>query len=355
MTSGLTQLQAVFRCDASSSIGGGHVTRCLSLAGALADAGWYVTFVCRPQTINIVPALSDSRHALRILDDIHADERGLPCDGLIDEFDLLVVDHYELDRAFESRCRPRARRILVIDDLANRAHDCDILLDQTAGRAISDYRGLVSASCRVIVDAGYLLLNPDYATRRPEVLLRRTGRIENVLIAFGATDPGATTGRALEALEAAQWDGRIDVVIGSSTPGRDAIERITRGNDRIQLHYSPRNLVDLIAANDIAIGACGVMSWERCCLGLPTLAVISASNQTGVAGTLERTGAAYIVGWAGRDSDDVIVRNIAEGFGALRGDGQSYRSMATHAAAVCDGGGAMRMCRELQADGYPVE
>src|ERR1700748_3553478 len=127
---------AIFRTDASVTIGGGHVRRCIALADALADSGWSIGFVCSAAAGNVVPELR--RRAYPITE---------PADFKSERCALLAVDDYRLDAAFETPCRRWAERILVIDDLANRRHDCDFLTDQSPARRAEDYASIVPPDC----------------------------------------------------------------------------------------------------------------------------------------------------------------------------------------------------------------
>lgn len=142
---------AVFRADASSVLGGGHVMRCLTLAGALSDAGWTCAFAARPGAADAVPALARSGYDVVTLDGAEADEPGVLARRWPEGPDWLVVDHYGLGADFETSCRPWARNIMVLDDLADRTHDCEVLLDQNLGRENGAYSALVPEGCGVLL------------------------------------------------------------------------------------------------------------------------------------------------------------------------------------------------------------
>ena len=152
----MTKPKVYFRCDASPEIGSGHVFRCLTIANALKDHGWSCVFATQTDSASVVPAL-ESYETIKPED-------------LKEEADLLVVDHYGLDKDFEKSCRSLVKRILVIDDLADRDHDCDVLLDQTFGREEKDYQGLVSAECKILAGASYALLRPQFSKNRMQSL-----------------------------------------------------------------------------------------------------------------------------------------------------------------------------------------
>lgn len=265
--------------------------------------------------------------------------------------DLLVVDHYGLDRRYESAARDFARRILVIDDLADRDHDCDTLMDATAGRNASDYAAHVPTHADLLLGPAYAPLRPEFATARAQRMTHPRD-YRRMLINFGGTDPDDATGTVLTALSEMRLpdDLHIDVVLGHGA--RHAVSvtaRISALSDHFQLHLDTPDMVSLLAAADIAIGAGGVSALERCCLGLPSILIVIADNQRLVAASLAQAGAAYIA----RDGKDAARQAIA-----LLEDRPAQRTMAAIAASLCDGRGAARIATwvdpETAKDGAPV-
>ncbi len=342
---------ALFRADASAATGSGHVRRCLSVAAALKRDGWTCRFAVGEESLTVVPELIAGSFEARALKPSalrDADElrRSAP-----DGCDLLIVDHYGLDRAYESASRKFARRILVIDDLADRDHDCDALVDATAGRNADDYAAHVPAHAD-------LLLGPAYAPLRPEFAIARARRATHprdhrrMLINFGGTDPDDATGSVLAALAHMRLpdDLHIDVVLGHGARHvAQVTARISAMSDRFQLHLDAPDMVSLLAASDIAIGAGGVSALERCCLGLPSILIVIADNQRLVANSLAEAGAARLA----RDGEDAARQAIA-----LLEDRPAQRTMAAVAASLCDGRGAARIAAwidpERAKDGAPV-
>jgi UDP-2,4-diacetamido-2,4,6-trideoxy-beta-L-altropyranose hydrolase len=332
---------AIFRFDASITIGGGHAYRCLTLARALADAGWEIIVASRPETFSIVPVAAGFR---TIFLDGPADKEADAIHAAAGSADLLVVDHYGRDAVFERTARVWARCIMVIDDFANRPHDCDFLLDQTHGRQAMDYLALVPAHCRLLLGARYALLRPQFAQRRAQALARRqSGKVEHLLIAMGATDPDDLTGRALDGISEAGVAITVDVVLSPAAPHLDAVRRRVERMTGVRTLTGVDDIAELMTAADLAIGAGGTTSWERCCLGLPTLLVVTADNQQLIARNLGESGAANILGWHG----DVSAADIGRALTALLETGQAMRFMADSAARVCDGQGVQRTLNEV--------
>lgn len=360
----------VFRADASWTIGNGHVMRCLTLADALAQAGWETRFVCRAHDGHLGAQIEARGHRLTLLptaalvagdtahaawlggtwqQDAEATRAALAGQGA----DWLVVDHYALDARWEDALRPVAARIMAIDDLADRPHACDILFDQNLGRTEGDYDGLIPAGARRLIGPGHALLRPEFAEARAGALARRaeTGwQARSILIAMGGTDPDNSTGAILQALaQHAMLETReVKVVLGSNAPHLGAVRALVAdlaagSGARVELLTDRKDMAALMAAADLAIGGVGGTSWERCCLGLPTLLLVLADNQRPGAEALDQTGAAVLCGDA---RDDAWKAHLVQ---ALRAacDPRRLEAMSRAAAAVCDGRGVGRVTAQM--------
>ncbi|MCW9039643.1 MAG: UDP-2,4-diacetamido-2,4,6-trideoxy-beta-L-altropyranose hydrolase, partial [Rhodospirillales bacterium] len=329
---------AVFRCDASPIIGGGHVTRCLALADALENKGWDVAFVCVNGADAVVAAL-DGRLALGVDPYIIDDPQPLR-DRWPGGCDLLVVDHYKLDSAFEGACRGWARKILVIDDMADRPHDCDLLMDQTYGRQSTAYEGLVSAGCRFLIGTDYALLRPEFATLRDRTMNKRhAGKPHRLMIAPGATDPQNIAGRVLLAMRDVGFDFPVDVVLSRAAPFIDEVRAAAKFMSNVAVHVDTDRMAELMMDADLAIGAPGSTSWERCCLGLPSVLVVVADNQMIIAQGLEEAGAARVVGDGGGVDAMTLMGEVL----SLWRDDVALQEMSSAAFSLCDGLGARRV------------
>jgi UDP-2,4-diacetamido-2,4,6-trideoxy-beta-L-altropyranose hydrolase len=314
-------VNVVFRADASLEIGTGHVMRCLTLADALSAQGAECHFICREHPghlIEHIRAKGLAVHALpcspdgRNMDDdaplAHANWLGATqredaeaCAAILRDVhaDWLVVDHYALDVRWEEALAPHHRKLMVIDDLADRPHRCDLLLDQTFGRRADDYRPWVPAGCTLLCGSRYALLRPEFAALRSYSLARRESpRLQRLLVTMGGVDKDNATGRVLEALESCALpdDCRITVVMGATAPWLAEVRRQAaqlRWPTEVRVGVS--DMARLMADSDLAIGAAGATSWERCCLGLPTVMIVLAENQKTAAMLLEQAQAAVIL------------------------------------------------------------
>lgn len=318
----VTKPLILFRCDASVSIGTGHVMRCLTLADELAGRGADCVFVSAPGTRELVPALPYP---------VLAPDR-LPYGAA-----LAVIDHYGLDAAYEALVRSQTRAVMAIDDLPDRRHHCDLLLDQTHGRGPEEYAGLVPHNSIVLAGAGYALLRPQFAAAREASLQRRDGSLRRLLVTLGGTDPDNVTGRVLDAVAASGLRLETDVVMGAKAPHLDSVRRRAAAMAGTRVLVGVSDMAGLMAGADLAIGAAGTTTWERCCLGLASLMLVIADNQKDIARLVARSGAALIA------TPDTIAGQLRD----LAADPQGLRALSAAAASVCDGRGAARIADAL--------
>ncbi len=285
-------MNVVFRTDASNVIGSGHVMRCLTLADALCSEGAAgVEFVCRDFPGHLANVIEQRGYPVRLLP---------PPDGPADSWlgvsqqrdaaettqslamtpDWLIVDHYAIDSQWESLLRPHCRRLMVIDDLADRPHDCDVLLDHNWLPDMAQrYQAMVPSAACCLLGPEYLLL-PESIWQAAAKAVPRDGQVRRLLLFMGGADPLNLTAVALDALRGfVRRDWQIDVVVGQSNPQRQRIADMCAADKRCDFHCQTPSMLQLICQADLAIGAGGVSAWERCMLGLPTLAVCAAGNQ----------------------------------------------------------------------------
>ncbi len=313
-------MHIAFRVDASMQIGTGHVMRCLTLADALRKRGASCSFVCRPHHGNLLALIEQRGHHALAMQELqegiepncngtaHAHWLGTDCFTDAEDtqqalsahtggapLDWLVVDHYALDSLWEKALRPQVKRIMVIDDLADRSHACDLLLDQTFGRKAIDYIPLVPTDCKLLCGSQHALLRPEFAALREYSLKRRAQpALKELLITMGGVDKDNVTEEVLRALCMCKLPShsQITVVLGTTAPWINEVRRQAQKMPwptRVMVGVS--NMAKLMADSDVAIGAAGSTSWEICCLGIPNLLICTAANQRTVIAELSSVNA----------------------------------------------------------------
>jgi UDP-2,4-diacetamido-2,4,6-trideoxy-beta-L-altropyranose hydrolase len=352
-------MNVLIRADASIAIGSGHVMRCLTLADALRERGAQCRFVCRehpghlienirqrgfevrtlPHRAGWCPTGTDSAHAAWVGADWETDAQETELGAGKTAPDWLIVDHYALDARWERALRPHVGRIMVIDDLADRPHDCDLLLDQNLQARPDRYRGLIPETCQRLLGPRYALLRPQFLEARKS-LRERDGQVRRILVAFGGVDAQGATLLALEAIARLDRpDIAVDVVITSACPHRQEIEARCGKLPNVRLHVDVENMAGLMAAADLAIGAGGSMTWERCCLGLPSLAISIAENQRSIAEACARLGTLTHIGTL----SEVDVSCLAEQISILLRSPARLIDMSRSAMELVDGHGSERL------------
>ena len=336
----------VFRADAAPDIGLGHVIRCTHLARALTANGWQCTLAGTSETIEFVSARGDWPGQYIILDctDQSEPER-IALARVGANWDLLVCDHYKRGIAFESACRDAVDHILVIEDVPNRPHEADILLDQTQGRQGLEYSTLVPNNCRVFCGPAYALLGAEYSLLRQAALQRPRKAVENVMVCVGGGNPYNLIETIIEALAIARLNLRVDIVIGGMVNDKEAIiGQALSLEPEPTLHIDTRNMAKIIARSDLAIGVSGSTSWERCCLGLPALIMTSADNQMEIGRRLAESGAAISMG----DGSQIQAETIAEFLASIVENPKGLADMSNIASSICDGAGATKLVAHLE-------
>ena len=361
----------IFRCDATPTIGIGHVKRCLALAAWARQINVPCYVVARFLTESLkqellrssvhlltLPPIADVTNSVQAQELDYEHWLGVTCE--VDASDtraaiaqanlagVLVVDHYGIDHRWESRLRSAVQSLVVIDDLANRTHDCDLLLDQTLGRHVAEYAQRVPSQCTLLLGTDYALLRPEFAEHRLSAQQRRsrTKAVRRIFVSLGGTDAHNLTERVLQSLldEWPQRDMGIDVVLSRAAPHFDRIVAMQSDSPlAIRVHEDASDIAVLMVEADLAIGAAGTMAWERACLGLPTVMLVTADNQRDIAQALAQTDAVELLGdW--RHVDAVLmaasVRQFCE-------DPARWQRAVNAAFAICDGQGARRVLEQV--------
>lgn len=364
-------MKVAFRADASLDIGIGHVMRCLTLADALRAYGADCHFICREHPGHLLDPIRKRGFAVSGLHSCKPDEhlqdepgesqpahaRWLGCDWMTDaqqtgeilatlKPDWLVVDHYALDTRWEDALCVHYGKLLVIDDLADRPHACDLLLDQNLGREAPDYADLVPGHCTVLAGPRFALLRPEFAALREYSLRRRESpALKHLLITMGGVDQPNATGQVLEALKTCPLpaDCKITVVMGGKAPWLEQVREIAATMPwPTELRVDISDMAQIMADSDLAIGAAGSTSWERCSLGLPALMVVLAENQWTGARALLAAGAASLIGKANTIREQSALSLVP----LLRGE--ALAKMSRFASNITDGLGCARVTEHME-------
>ncbi|MBV5330523.1 MAG: UDP-2,4-diacetamido-2,4,6-trideoxy-beta-L-altropyranose hydrolase [Chlorobium sp.] len=356
------------RVDASSQIGTGHFMRCLTLADVLKHRGATIRFICRHISEYLQAIAEDRGYEIMLF---KSPEENSVVDELLHScwlgtnqqvdaeesikllsdqtWDWLIVDHYALDWRWESSLRSSTKHLLVIDDLADRKHDCDILLDQNFYADMqSRYFGKVPEHCRLLLGPRYALLRDEFRQLREQVKLR-TVPVKRILVFFGGVDVDNYTGKTIEALVSlGMKDLHVDIVVGKHHPYREQIESICL-QQNFGCHIQTNRMAELMAAADLSIGAGGSATWERCCLGLPTIAFCTADNQFKQIIDAAAEGLIYAP-----DNKNEFTNVFKRHLLALMENNCLLRSISEKAIQAVDGCGALRLISKMGFSGIYI-
>lgn len=354
-------MRIAFRVDASVQIGTGHVMRCLTLADTLAGDDTKIHFICRylPDSlekmlrekdfdVSILSASEESKDEFPLA---HSDWLGVSQQidssatlELIQNqgYDWLIVDHYALDICWEKALRPAVKKIMVIDDLADREHDCDILLDQNlyADQEVR-YKDKVPGQCKLLIGPHYALLRKEFAERRKRVK-PRVGKVMRILVFFGGVDASDFTTKTILALsQITEHKFLVDVVIGDQHPHKEKVRALCQQLGYL-CHVQTNKMAELMENADFSIGAGGGTMWERACLMLPTLSVPTVQHQIKQLVDAALKGVTYIF-----DAENYTSENIKMHAELLMANSSLRNLLSVRSAETVDGKGAFRVAKAL--------
>jgi len=298
-------MKIFFRADASSDIGTGHVIRCLTLADKLAEQKAQICFICKELPGNLCDFIESKKYKVFRLPQSHFAKDEWKGDAVqVKEIikksggcDCVVVDHYAIDEKWERHIRDVARSIVVIDDLANRRHDCDMLLDQNYCQGYKlRYTNLVPSHCLKMLGPVFALLRPEFVKARRRVKARN-GQIKNILISFGGVDPSNETCKALRAIALLKRPAiKVDVMIGINNLQIPQIKKLAAAMPQVSCNLNVKNISQFMSEADLCIGAAGCSTWECFCLGLPILAITTSEHQIGLIKYLSKHKVLHFIG-----------------------------------------------------------
>jgi UDP-2,4-diacetamido-2,4,6-trideoxy-beta-L-altropyranose hydrolase len=358
----------VFRVDSSDKIGSGHLIRCLTLAGALRDVGALCSFICR--------SLEGNLNHLVVSEGFRLNELAKPVAGTKETYEnepyhsfwrevdwavdaaetlsvlselnpkWLVVDHYGLWYDWQVAVGS-GFKIMVIDDLADRKHHCDLLLDQNLGSDALGYKNLIPSGCATLLGPDYALLRPEFKEYREASLARRVDHgIDNILINFGGGDPDNHIARVLRALLSIDISSNVTISIifgGLSAINEEHKQLISQFSNTITSYGMVSNMAEMLSVSDLVIGAAGSSSWERCCLGVPSIIFPVALNQSRIAEQLAKCGAAIAL-----TNQDFSNGNLGLLVNQML-QSQGLGKMSKIATTVCDGNGMAKILGKINA------
>ncbi|MDB9972524.1 UDP-2,4-diacetamido-2,4,6-trideoxy-beta-L-altropyranose hydrolase [Oceanospirillaceae bacterium] len=299
----------VFRVDSGFNIGSGHLMRCLTLANNLNKSSKYkCTFITRNHCGNfnelinlnnfkiILPKISELNNKVNGFSEWLGTSQQIDAaqtlsalkENFIEKIDILVIDHYSLDIQWEKQFRDMSKKIVVVDDLANREHCCDMILDQNiAPNYAKRYDNLIPVNSKKYLGISYCLLREEFFIAK--VTVKARSKLNNLVIFFGGVDKDNATLKLLNTLnEKLALFEVVNVIVGQSNSFKDQVKAFCQGYDNCYYLEKVSNMAEIFSQSDLAIGAGGATTWERIFLGLPSIVFSLADNQVEIAEYLNR-------------------------------------------------------------------
>ncbi|HID45050.1 MAG TPA: UDP-2,4-diacetamido-2,4,6-trideoxy-beta-L-altropyranose hydrolase [Chromatiaceae bacterium] len=363
-------MHLTIRVDASIEMGTGHVMRCLTLAKELKSRGADILFVTRALTGHMAETIANHGFSVKLLPEVSVEYRPKNHDVPHAEWlkvsleqdasetiqalsnrktDWLIVDHYALDARWHRALRKYTYKIFAIDDLADRKLDCDLLLDQTYGRNETDYRAITPGNCNLLLGSKYALLRSEFRALRSAARKKRKQcqEVQNILITMGGIDRDNVTGKILDALPSATYPlfPSVDIILSSNAPHvEDVIKAANQHPFMVNVSIDVHDMAMRMLKADLAIGASGTTTWERCCLGLPSIVFVLAKNQKNIALHVEKENAAFCLG----NSTPKAISRMQDVFSLLHQDAKILTDMSEAAFGLVDGDGVDRVAHKME-------
>lgn len=347
-----------FRVDASKEIGHGHLIRCLTLANELKKSSIKCLFIANKLNYFLEARVLSMGHEIYNLPSSYTHKFSWEKDALFTQEILqkykiswLIVDHYLIDKKWETIQRKNCKNIMVIDDLVNREHECDLLLDQNFGRKNLDYYNMVPKSATVISGLNFSLIGEEFLKIRDKFMPDRNFRsLKNILITMGGSDPRNLTTMALKEIAKTNLNSSsiISVILQKNSQNISDVKSVLTKNFpfKSNLFFDVSDMSKILVGQDLIIGAMGISLWERCCLGIPSISMVVEDSQDAVAKKLHHSGASIVVN---RSYSDGFTIQSAIGYFA---SSENLKHTSKIAASLVDGQGAKRVVDMIKKNSH---
>ena len=348
----MIQKNIFIRVDSGSDVGLGHVMRCFALAESINTMNFNVYFISKKIRGNIIKRIENDGYKVfhlnsKVLKSSKLDWKmdALETTKIIQRFknekNLLLVDNYELSKMWETSLKSVVDKIIIIDDFSNRSHNCNLFIDQNLHTGKIDRNKKYSKNCKKLLGPKYALLRNEFAENRKNVK-NRSGKINRILISFGGSDEKNQTLISLKAIKKLAGEKiNVDVIVGEPNKNKTKIKKICSSIENLTYYQQPKNIAKIMKRADLAIGAGGIITWERCCLGLPSIVSIVSKNQEDMVNAVSRKGCLINLGKAERlTSEDYLnaIKNLNPG---------KLVHMQKKCMKLVDGKGAERVAKQI--------
>ncbi|WP_186580810.1 UDP-2,4-diacetamido-2,4,6-trideoxy-beta-L-altropyranose hydrolase [Aquibacillus kalidii] len=347
----------IIRVDSSNSIGTGHVYRCVTLAEQLRNYKVKVLFICMNLEGNSINYIKNNGFEIRIIKSLNNNGMFLYYDDLMDiketckilteyqnDNTCLIVDHYNIDISLELQVSPYINKILVIDDLANRKHCCDLLLDQTFNEDGEKYKGLINDSCKKLLGLNYALVREQFRRYRKKKFFLDNKKIK-IHVFFGGTDNNNFTFKYSDLILQNFDNTSIIAIVGAGFKFTEELISLEKKySGRFYWKQNITNMAKTMASCDIAIGAPGSTTWERACIGLPAAYFSIVDNQVNILKKMELDHFCTYLG----DARKTTEQEFTNKFSQFINNKKALKKYFMINTIYLDGNGANRVAKSIE-------
>ena len=332
------------RVDSSPEIGIGHMMRCLTLAQELKNNFDKIIFLTQKNSGDFIGTIMKNEFEVIFIPTTNNDPNIIK--NLITAYsenkNFLLIDHYDIGSNFESSLKNIFERIFVIDDLANRKHDCDLLIDQNY------YRDLNQRYEKLIQNGTITLLGPKYAIIRPEFrkinkkTIKKNSQIKKILVSFGGSDPTNECKKVLDALCSIE-NSKFEIIVAAGIYNHkfEQLKKLYEKYSNIKIYRHVDELSRLMVNSDLFIGAGGTTTWERFYMGLPSIVTIISDDQKESIEFLSDMGHVVNLGLAKNVTSKTYVQTLQKPNFDL------IYNMSLHNQKLVDGNGSNRIKKQI--------
>ena len=336
------------RVDSSTKIGYGHFMRCMALADTL-QKNFEINFITRSLEGSLISDIQKKGFGIFRFysnsEKINEKNDAQKTISLIKKHsgskNILIVDNYQLSKKWETDVKPFVHKLIVIDDLSNRSHNCDLLIDQNLHTKVNGlYKGLIPSNCIKLIGPKFSMIRKEFRMMRKSVK-PRTFPIKKILVSFGGSDIENQTLVALNSIKKMNGKINVDVVVGKANKCKKTLKIFCNKNKHFTYHEQIDNIADLMLSSDLSIGSSGSTTWERCSLGLPAIVSISSNDQRDTANSLSKKKCVINLGDVKKVKESSYINAITN---LKKND---LRNMSKNSMSLVDGNGTQRILKHI--------
>ena len=336
------------RVDSSTKIGYGHFIRCMALADTL-QKNFKINFISRSLEGNLISGIQDKGFGIFRFysnsEKINEKNDAQKTISLIKKHsgskNILIVDNYQLSKKWETDVKPFVHKLVAIDDLPNRSHNCDLLIDQNLHTKVNGlYKGLIPSNCIKLIGPKFSMIRKKFRMLKKSVK-PRTFPIKKILVSFGGSDTENQTLIALNSIKKMNRKIDVDVVVGKANKCKKTLKIFCNRNNHFTYHEQIDDIADLMLSSDLSIGSSGSTTWERCILGLPAIVSISSNDQMDIANSLSQKKCIINLGDAKKLTETNYINVITN---LKKND---LRNMSKNSMSLVDGNGTQRILKHI--------